>query len=77
MLFVFKPYLNFAPQVVGIIGVIAKKTDASRDLLLDYLYRKNGEIDIDECARDLNMSKSRILQMLNLLKVQRKIKIEQ
>jgi len=55
----------------------AKKNGASRDLLLDYLYRKNGEIDIDECARDLNMSKSRILQMLDLLKTQRKIKIEQ
>ena len=54
-----------------------KQNSTSADLLLDYLYRKNGEIDVQECARDLNMDEDRIMAMLNELRLQRKIKIEQ
>ena len=47
------------------------------ELILDYLERNNGELDLDECSKELNMSKERVLELLERLSVEGKIKIEQ
>jgi uncharacterized membrane protein len=52
-------------------------TPLSIELILDYLERNNGELDLAECSKELNMSKERVLELLERLSVEGKIKIEQ
>lgn len=49
----------------------------SEELVLDYIYRNNGDIDIAQCAEELNMSQNEVLNILDLLNTRGKIRIEQ
>jgi len=48
----------------------------SEELVLDYIYRTKGEVDIAQCAEELGMSQNDVLNMLDLLNTKGKIKIE-
>lgn len=49
----------------------------SEELVLDYIYRNKGEIDIAQCAEELGMSQNEVLNVLDLLSTKGKIRIEQ
>lgn len=47
------------------------------DLILDYLERNNGEINLAKCAAELNISVGEVQEILDMLNMKGKIKIEQ
>lgn len=48
----------------------------AEELILDYIERNNGEMNISKCAKELNMSQTKIVEVLNSLSKKGKIKIE-
>lgn len=48
----------------------------AEELVLDYIERNNGEMNISKCARELNMSQTRIMEILESLSRKGKIRIE-
>jgi len=47
------------------------------ELILDYVYRHKGEMDIAHCSEELGMSQNEVMNILELLMTKGKIKIEQ
>lgn len=61
----------------SIIGI--KSSHQSRlmeELVLDYIERNNGELNISKCAEELKMSPERIMEIVDLLKRRGIIRIE-
>ncbi|MBS7639604.1 MAG: hypothetical protein QW795_00655 [Candidatus Bathyarchaeia archaeon] len=48
----------------------------AEELVLDYIERNNGEMNISKCARELNMPQNKIMEILESLSKKGKIKIE-
>lgn len=48
----------------------------SEELVLDYVYRNNGKLEISQCAEELGISQNEVLNMLDLLSTKGKIKLE-
>jgi len=66
-----KPYISPATLQPN-----ANPSSLSEDLVLDYIYRTRGEVDIAQCAEELGMSQNDVINMLDLLNTKGKIKIE-
>jgi len=49
----------------------------TEELVMDYIERNNGDMNVARCARELNMPYDQVLQVLDSLKRKRKIKIQQ
>jgi len=49
----------------------------AEELVMDYIERNNGDMNIDRCARELNMPHDQVLQVLESLKRKGKIKVQQ
>jgi len=49
----------------------------SEELILDYIYRHKGEMDIAQCSGELGMPQNEVMNTLDLLITKGKIKIEQ
>jgi len=49
----------------------------SEELVLDYIYRHRGEVDIAQCSEELGMLQNEVMNILDLLITEGKIKIEQ
>ena len=47
------------------------------ELVLDYVYRTNGEIELTRCAEELGIAQNELLNVLDVLRAKGKIKIEQ
>jgi len=54
-----------------------QSTPLLEELIMDYLERSKGEVDLARCAAELNISTEKVLEMLKALNIQGKIKIEQ
>lgn len=66
---------------IGADGTIISNGDEhastiAEELVLDYIERNNGEMNISKCARELNMSQTRIMEILESLSRKGKIRIE-
>lgn len=48
----------------------------AEEIILDYIERNNGEMNISKCAKELNMSPAKIMAVLESLSKKGKIKIE-
>ncbi|MEM2431561.1 MAG: hypothetical protein QXX94_06370 [Candidatus Bathyarchaeia archaeon] len=48
----------------------------AEELILDYIERNNGEMNIQKCARELNMPETRVREILESLSRKGKIRIE-
>lgn len=48
----------------------------AEEIILDYIERNNGEMNIPKCAKELNMSPAKIMAVLESLSKKGKIKIE-
>ncbi|MEM1506741.1 MAG: hypothetical protein QXU02_01405 [Candidatus Bathyarchaeia archaeon] len=48
----------------------------AEEIILDYIERNNGEMNISKCAKELNMSPTKIMAVLESLSKKGKIKIE-
>jgi len=60
----------------GVPQLNTNPNSLSEELVLDYIYRTKGEVDIAQCAEELGMSQNDVLNMLDLLNTKGKIKIE-
>jgi division protein CdvB (Snf7/Vps24/ESCRT-III family) len=61
----------------SIIGEINDQMNTlAEDLILDYIERNNGVMKISKCAEELNMSKTKVMQILDSLSRKGKIRIE-
>ena len=49
----------------------------AEELVMDYIERNNGDMNIVRCARELNMPHDQVLQVLESLKRKGKIKVQQ
>jgi len=49
----------------------------TEELVMDYIERNNGDMNVARCARELNMPQEQVLQVLESLKKKGKIKIQQ
>ena len=49
----------------------------TEELVMDYIERNNGDMNVARCARELNMPYDQVLQVLESLKRKGKIKIQQ
>jgi len=49
----------------------------AEELVMDYIERNNGDMNVARCARELNMPYNQVLQVLESLKRKGKIKIQQ
>ena len=49
----------------------------TEELVMDYVERNNGDMNVARCARELNMPRDQVLQVLESLKRKGKIKIQQ
>lgn len=49
----------------------------SEELVMDYIERNNGEMNITRCAKELNLPPAKVLEALESLSIKGKIKIEQ
>lgn len=47
------------------------------ELVLDYIYRHEGELDITRCAEELGIQQNEVLSMLDILNSEGKIRIQQ
>ena len=47
------------------------------ELVLDYVYRTNGEIELTRCAEELGIAQNELLNVLDVLRAKGKVKIEQ
>jgi len=47
------------------------------ELVLDYVYRTNGEIELTRCAEELGIAQNELLNVLDVLRAKGKIRIEQ
>lgn len=54
-----------------------KSDSLFEELVLDYIYRSKGEIDLARCAEELGISQNEVLNVLDVLRTKGKIKIEQ
>ncbi len=54
-----------------------KSPSLLEELVLDYIYRNNGEIELARCSEELNLSQNEILNILDALRMKGKIRIEQ
>jgi len=48
----------------------------AEELVLDYIERNNGEMNISKCARELNVPQTRVMEILESLSRKGKIRIE-
>jgi division protein CdvB (Snf7/Vps24/ESCRT-III family) len=57
----------------------SSKSDNSllEELVLDYIYRSNGEIELTRCAEELGIAQNDVLNVLDVLRAKGKIRIEQ
>ena len=61
----------------SVIGEINDQMNTlAEDLILDYIERNNGVMKISKCAEELNMSKTKVMQILESLSRKGKIRIE-
>ncbi|MEM2960531.1 MAG: hypothetical protein QXU67_02890 [Candidatus Bathyarchaeia archaeon] len=61
----------------SIIDERSSSTNAlAEELILDYIERNSGEMNISKCARELNMSPSKVMEILESLSKKGKIRIE-
>ena len=57
--------------------LIAEKLDSLlEELVLDYIYRNGGEVDVAKCAEELGISQNDVLNILDVLHDKGKIRIE-
>ncbi len=58
---------------------VSSESDNSllEELVLDYVYRTNGEIELTRCAEELGIAQNDVLNVLDVLRAKGKIKIEQ
>ena len=58
---------------------VSSESDNSlfEELVLDYVYRTNGEIELTSCAEELGIAQNEVLNVLDVLRAKGKIKIEQ
>lgn len=73
--------IDGAEAYVGADGTIISEgsehtSTIAEELILDYIERNNGEMNISKCARELNMSQTRIMEILESLSRKGKIRIE-
>lgn len=64
---------NFQPPALK----NTKSDSLFEELILDYIYRSKGEIELARCAEELGISQNEVLNVLDVLRSKGKIKIEQ
>jgi hypothetical protein len=47
------------------------------ELVMDYIERNRGDMNLSRCAKELNLPQSKILEALNILSSKGKIEIQQ
>lgn len=68
--------LSYKDMEVQSVSFTVQRSSSLEDTLLEYARRRNGEIDVAQCALELNVPYKDVIEALESLGARRKIKIE-
>lgn len=72
-----KEYFSYKDMELQSVSLTIKKSSSLENALLDYAKKSNGEIDVVQCANELNAPFNDVMEALEKLGQQGKIKIRQ
>jgi len=70
-------YVSYKDMELQRVSVRVRESSSLEDVILEYARKRDGQVDVTQCALELNVSPNDVEQVLERLGTQGKIKIEQ